>query len=162
MPGSMASDPAAFLRGAGGVMPPQGGMMTGDGGGGPQGPAGPGGAGPDGGGAPAGVPPELAQMQLAQALLPQLLAQQQGDYYKKFLKQVGVVLREFIRARGISPKVISQVSRSITGLEAAAHAIDKERPQDAAPVESLLAATTMQNRPPMGGSAVPAGLPVMR
>jgi len=152
-------------------MPPSGGMMTGDpnpmaGGGGPGGPmpdAGGGDPTGGGGGAPGGgLPPELAQMGLAGALMPQIMAQQQSDYYKKFLKQIGGILREFMRTQGISPKIIAKVGSSVTGLEAAAHMFDKERPGDAAPVESLLASSMMQNRPPMGGSPIPAGLAVQR
>lgn len=157
MPGSMVSDPSAFLRPSGGTPPGVGGgMMTGDAGpmAGDPGPSGP----PDAG----GTPPELAQMGMASALMPQILAQQQTEYYKKVLKQLAGVIRQLMKAQGIGPKPVSMIARAVTGLEAAAHAMDKERPQDAAPVESLLAASMMQNRPPMGGAAVPAGLPVMR
>jgi hypothetical protein len=142
----------AFLRGAGGVMPPTRGMMTGPpnamGGGMPamgMGMSGDAGGQDDGQGQP--LPPELMQMQMASAILPQVLAQQQTDYYKKFLGRIVKLTREFMRARGIGPKTVSHVAHAVTGLQAAIGTLDKEDPEDAGPVGSLLASSLMQTPP---------------
>jgi hypothetical protein len=100
-------------------------------------------------------------MQMAGQLAPQVLAQQQTEYYKKFLKTIAALLREFMRTRGIGPRTVSTIGRSVTSLESAMNSLDKERPEQAGPVESLLA-TSMMQRPQMGAGAGPVGLPVMQ
>jgi hypothetical protein len=107
------------------------------------------------------LPPELAQMGMAGALAPQVMAQQQTEYYKKFLKTIAALLREFMRTRGVGPRTVSTVGRGVTALESAMNSLDKERPEQAGPVESLLA-TSMMQKPQMGAPSSPAGLPVMR
>src|SRR5215469_7455933 len=101
MPSSLMGNPLAFLQGAGGSVAPPGPTAMG---GQPQGPdAGGGDMSGVGGGMPdqGPLPPELMQMALASQIAPQIFAQQQQDYYKKFLKQIATVLREFMRTRGI-------------------------------------------------------------
>ena len=134
---------------------PLAGLLAGGGGGDPNAGGGgmpPGMMGGDPSGGAGGMPPELAQMQMAGALAPQVLAQQQTEYYKKFLKTIAALLREFMRTQGIGPRTVSTVGRSVTGLEGAINSLDKERPDAAGPVESLLASSLLQ-RPQMGAAA---------
>jgi len=124
---------------------------------------GPGGGGGDdqGGGGP--MPPEMMQMMLAAQLAPQVLAQQQTEYHKRFLQNIAKVLRDFMRARGIGPKTVSTVGRSVTGIQSAIALLDKEKPEEAEPVNSLLGAGMMGgNRPQMASAGPMNRLPVSR
>jgi hypothetical protein len=116
------------------------------------------------GGAPGGggLPPELMQMAMARQLAPQVLAQQQTEYYKKFLKQIASLLREFMRTRGIGSRTVSTVGRGVTTLESAINSLDKERPDQAGEVESLLGASLMGGKPQMAASPGMTNLPIMR
>jgi hypothetical protein len=108
------------------------------------------------------MPPELAQMQMASALAPQILAQQQVGYYKNVLQILTALIKKVMQAQGVGPKAIKSMAGGITNLDSAMNQLDKERPEQAAPVQSLLANSLMQ-RPQMGGpSAGPVGLPVMQ
>jgi hypothetical protein len=129
--------------------------------GGPPGGAMPGAGG--GGGMPGGpaVTPEMVEMAAAQKLLPQIFAQQNSEYYKKFLKHVSKMLREFMRIRGLGPRVVSTVGRSVTSLDSAMNMIDKERPEDSGAVESLLS-QGMMDKPVMGSGLPMQRLPIMR
>lgn len=106
---------------------------------------------PGGGGGGGGLPPELMKMALAANVAPQVFAQQNAQYDKDFLKRLQVLLRAFMRKQGLAPKAVGRVSSAITNLQAAANDIDKEKPQDAEPVMSLLA-QGMQSKPMMSSS----------
>jgi len=156
MPTSLAGNPLAFLRGAGGnVTPPMG----------PTGPApslsGIGLLGTQEGGAltPGGLDG-------ATAILPQVLAQQQREYYRRFLMSVGKLLREFMRSRGIGPRTVSTVGRAVTAIDVAANTLMKERPEEAEPVNSIMAQSMMARQamaqtPPLSSGPM-STLPVMR
>ena len=154
MPSSLASNPLAFLRGAGGAVAPSAG---------PTGPAmGPmaGGGGDDSsGGGP--DPSMLGQMGAANALAPQIMAQQQTEYYKRVLDQVVTLLRKFAQMPTIGPHTQIDVSRAVTQLQAAKAKMDKEKPENADPVQSLLAGSLMQPNAMQGAPGAPqGGLPV--
>jgi hypothetical protein len=120
-----------------------------------------GGGGDQGGGGP--MPPDMMQMMLAAQLAPQVLAQQQMEDHKRFLQNIMKVLRDFMRTRGIGPKTVSNVGRSVTGLQAAMGTLDKEKPEEAEPVNSLLGAGMMGgNRPQMAAAGPMNRLPVSR
>ena len=120
----------------------------------------PGGGLPPGGGMGGGLPPELMKMMLASKIAPQVMAQQGQDYLKKVLMLMRTFVREMMRQPGLGPKAIGQLSRVVTGMTAAATDMDKEQPQEAGPVESLLA-QGMMSKPAM--SAQPMNrLPVTR
>jgi hypothetical protein len=161
MPSSLQGNPLAFLRGAGGSVSPAGPTAIGGA------PPGPGGAGPMPGGEPGGMPggeitPEMIEMAAAQKILPQVFAQQNSEYYKKFLKNMAKMLREFMRIRGLGPRVVSTVGRSVTSLDSAMNMIDKERPEESGPVESLLAQGMMENKSAMGSPLPMQSLPITR
>lgn len=124
--------------------------------------------GDDSGGGPPGgqggpMPPEMLQQMLAAQLAPQVLAQQQTEYHKRFLQNIAKVLRDFMRAQGIGPKTVSTVGRSVTGLQSAISLLDKEKPEDAPPVNSLLGAGMMGgNRPQMANAGPMNRLPITR
>jgi hypothetical protein len=111
------------------------------------------------GGMPGGGQDPLAALTQAAQIVPQVLAQQQAEYYKQFLKQIGKILREFARMRTIGPHTQIDVNRAVTQLAAAEGRIDKERPEVAPPVDSLMAQGMMQNRP-QASMGAQAGLPV--
>jgi hypothetical protein len=160
----------AFLRGAGGGVAPPGPTAMGgapDGGGGGDGIAdlasmmGGGGDPAGGGGGP--MPPELMKMMAAKALAPQVLAQQQTDYYKKFLHILVQLLGDLRREKAIGPRTSTDLARAQTQLTAAMAKLDKEKPEEAEPVNSLLA-QGMMGKPQMaaGGGAPGGSLPTMR
>lgn len=154
MPSSFDGNPLAALS-PGGGMPPMGmngGMMTGA----PDPSAG-------GGGDPSGgMPPGLANMSAAAQLAPQVFGQQNSQYYKLVLKQLISLIREMMRSRGIDAKTISTLGRGVTALEAAGHQLDKQN-QDMGPVQSLLAASLMQQQmgASPGGPPAQSQLPIM-
>lgn len=170
MPSSLASNPMAFLRGAGGGVAPPGPTAMGgapDGGGGGDGITdlaslmGGGGGDPAGGGG-GPMPPELMKMMAAKALAPQVLAQQQTEYYKKFLGILVQLLGDLRREKSIGPHTSTDIARAQTQLTAAIAKLDKEKPEEAAPVNSLLAQGLM-SKPQMAGGGAPGGaLPTMR
>jgi hypothetical protein len=121
----------------------------------------PGGGMTPGGPAPAGLPPELARMAMASKIAPQVLAQQGQDYLKKMLTQIRVLIREAMRQKGLGPKTVGRLSSVVTGLTAAMADMDKEQPQDADPVSSLLA-QGMMSKPPMAAGGPMNRLPVTR
>ena len=163
----------AFLRGSGGsVAPPgptamggspDGGDGGGDGIGNLASLLGGGGGGDDAGGGGGGpLPPELMKMMAAKAVMPQVLAQQQAEYYKKFMNVVVQLLGELRREKAIGPHTSTDIARAQTALSAAIAKLDKEKPEEAAPVNSLLAQGLM-NKPQMASGGAPGGsLPVMR
>jgi hypothetical protein len=162
MPTSLAGNPLAFLRGAGGNVAPPGGMS-----GAPTGPApslsGIGLLGMQGENAPT---PGLSGLAGAAAILPQVLAQQQREYYRRFLLSVGKLLREFMRSRGIGPRTVSTIGRAVTAIDAASNTLMKERPEEAEPVNSIMAQSMMARQamaqtPPLSSGPM-STLPVMR
>ena len=160
----------AFLRGQGGSPAAPGPTAMG---GEPNGPSsdgigdlasilGGGGGGDDGGGGQQPLPPELMKMMAAKAMMPQVLAQQQADYYKKFMNVLIQLLGELRREKAIGPHTSTDIARAQTSLSAAIAKIDKEKPEEAAPVNSLLA-QGMMNKPQMASGGAPGGvLPVQR
>src|SRR5271155_2815840 len=147
MPSSLGGNPLAFLRGSGGSVAPPGPTAMGgapdgggdDGGGSPDGIgdlASMLGGGAGGGGAPgqAPMPPELMKMMAAKAIMPQVLAQQQNDYYKKFMNVLIKMLGELRREKAIGPHTSTDIARAQTALSAAIAKLDKEKPEDAEPV----------------------------
>jgi hypothetical protein len=66
-----------------------------------------------------------------------------------------------MRTQGIGPRTVSKVGSSVTNLEGAMNLMDKERPDAAGPVESLLATSLLQ-RPQMGAPASPQAMPITR
>jgi len=153
MPTSLQGNPLAFLRGAGGAVAPTAG--------GPTGPAMAPGGGDDGAGAVGPDPSMLGQMGAASALAPQILAQQQTEYYKRFLSQIVTLLRKFSQMPTIGPHTQIDVNRAVTQLQAAVAKMDKEKPENADPVQSLLASSLMQPNAMIGAPGAPqGGLPV--
>jgi len=115
-----------------------------------------------GGGGQQPLPPELMKMMAAKQMMPQVLAQQQADYYKKFMNIVVQLLGELRREKQIGPHTSTDIARAQTALSAAIAKIDKEKPEEADPVHSLLA-QGMMNKPQMASGGAPGGaLPVMR
>ena len=126
---------------------------------------------PGGGGgvAPPMLPPQIAQMQSAMALAPNIMSQQGTDYVKEVLKHIAALVREIMRIRIIGPKTVTTLGRTVTGFESAINQLDKERPETAGPVESLLASSLMkpgvaQGVGGMSGFGLGQGnrLPIMR
>ena len=153
MPSSLASNPLAFLRGAGGAVSPSGAT-------------GPGGA-PGGGDAgmaptsdPTGGDDPMSQLMAAGNLAPQILAQQQTEYHKRFLDQIAKILRKFAQQPTIGPHTQIDVNRAVTQLQAAVAKMDKEKPETADPVQSLLAGSMMQANQQGAPSAPQGGIPV--
>lgn len=160
MPSSLPGNPLAMLGpGASPVGPPGPTAM----GGAPDGGMGMGGdGGGDQGGGP--LPPELMQMALAAQMAPQVLQQQNEQYFKAVLQNVTKLLRALMRAQGIGPKTVGQISRSVTGLQAAMASVDKEKPEEESPVNSLLGASLMggMSRPQMANAGPMQRLPITR
>ena len=102
----------------------------------------------------------LAGLMSAGNLAPQILAQQQTEYYKRVLDQVVKLLRKFAQMPTIGPHTQIDVNRAVTQLQAAKEKMDKEKPEAADPVQSLLAASMMQQTQ-TGASGAPATLPAM-
>jgi hypothetical protein len=160
----------AFLRGAGGAPSAPGPTAMG---GDPSGPSadgigdlasilGGGGGDDGGGGGQQPLPPELMKMMAAKAMMPQVLAQQQADYYKKFMNVLIQLLGELRREKAIGPHTSTDIARAQTSLSAAIAKIDKEKPEEAGPVNSLLSQGLM-NKPQMASGGAPGGvLPVQR
>lgn len=98
---------------------------------------------------------------MAGNVAPKLFAQQGAEYDKNFLKRIQALLRAFMRKEGLPPKVVGDISQMITKSQAAIANIDKEKPQDAEPVQSLLA-QGMQSKPAMSSGAAMNRLPVTR
>lgn len=154
MPSSLASNPLAFLRGAGGAVSP----------GGPTGPGG----GPGGGDAGMAPPSDpsggggdpMSQLMAAGNLAPQILAQQQTEYHKRFLDQIAKILRKFAQMPTIGPHTQIDVNRAVTQLQAAVAKMDKEKPETADPVQSLLAGSMMQAGQPGAPGAPQGGVPI--
>jgi hypothetical protein len=160
MPTSLAGNPLAFLRGAGGNVAPPGGMS-----GAPTGPA-PSLTGIGALGTQEGGSGGLSGLAGAAAILPQVLAQQQLEYKRKFLLNIATIIREFMRARGIGPRTVSTLGHVVTGLNSAANSLMKERPEEAEPVnsimaQSLMARQAMAQTPPLQSGPM-STLPVMR
>jgi len=108
------------------------------------------------------LPPELMKMAAAQALAPQVLAQQQSAYFKKFLTVLVSLLSELRRQKTIGPHAATDIARAQTSLQAAMAKLDKEKPEESEPVDSLLA-QGMTGKPQMAAGGAPGGgLPVMR
>lgn len=113
-------------------------------------------AGPDMGGGDA-----MGSLMAAQNIAPQILAQQQTEYYKRFLGQIVSLLRKFAQMPTIGPHTQIDVNRAVTQLQAAVAKMDKEKPETADPVQSLLASSLMQPGQPQGaGGAGMSALPV--
>lgn len=131
---------------------------------GPTGPAmGPG--GDDGGGDPSGAAPDggqspMSALMSAGSIAPQILAQQQTEYYKRMLDQIVKLLRKFSQMPTVGPHTSIDVNRAITQLQAAKEKMDKEKPENADPVQSLLAASLMQPTQQGAPGAPQAGLPI--
>ena len=101
-------------------------------------------------------------MMAAKAIMPQVLAQQQADYYKKFMNVLIKMLGELRREKAIGPHTSTDIARAQTALTAAIAKLDKEKPEDAEPVDSLLSRGLM-DKPQMASGGAPGGaLPVMR
>jgi len=171
MPSSLQSNPLAFLRPSGGNVAPPGPTAMGGEPGGDDNSDGignlasllGGGGGDDaGGGGGQPLPPELMKMMAAKAMMPQVLAQQQAEYYKKFMNIVVQMLGELRREKAIGPHTSTDIARAQTSLTAAIAKLDKEKPEEAGAVNSLLAGGLM-SKPQMASGGAPGGaLPVMR
>ena len=124
------------------------------------------GPGADGGGAPGGPDmggggDAMSSLMAAQNIAPQVLAQQQTEYYKRFLGQIVSLLRKFSQMPTIGPHTQIDVNRAVTQLQAAVAKMDKEKPENADPVQSLLASSLMQPGSPQGATGAPqSGLAV--
>jgi hypothetical protein len=100
------------------------------------------------------------KMALAARIAPQVMQQQGLDYLKKFNQQLMVLIRRAMERKGLPPKVVKDYADMLTKLASASSNIDKEQPQEAGPVESLLA-QGMMSKPAMS-SSVMQRLPVTR
>lgn len=99
-------------------------------------------------------------MAMASRIAPQIMEQQGLDYLKKFNKQLMTLVRQAMERRGLPPKVVKDYADILTKFMAANSNIDKEAPQDADPVSSLLA-QGMMSKPAMSSTPM-ARLPVTR
>lgn len=111
---------------------------------------------------PQPLPPELMKMMMAQAMAPHVLATQQTEYYKKFLQILVRLLGDFRREKQVGPRTSADVARAQTQLTAAIAKLDKEKPEEADPVNSLLAQGMMDKPMMSAGGAPGGGIPVMR
>lgn len=111
---------------------------------------------------PQPLPPELMKMMAAQALAPHVLATQQTEYYKKFLQILVRLLGDFRREQQVGPRTSADVARAQTQLTAAIAKLDKEKPEEADPVNSLLAQGMMDKPMMSAGGAPGGGIPIMR